>query len=149
MPDHLVPYLVAFLLGALVTWLLMRVPRTKDADGTELAGPIDEVGDLADVAEMADVGQKQPVRPAERPSFTSVDVDDEPYGTGSASPKTDGSAPSAAYTVKGNADTMLYYTPDSPDFDETKAEVWFKTAAYAEKAGFTAWDAQSPRNLTE
>ncbi|MGQ0839205.1 sunset domain-containing protein [Actinokineospora sp.] len=63
-----------------------------------------------------------------------------PYGPGSALPMADGSAPSDEYTVKGNADSMLFHTTDSPYYGRTKAEAWFKTAADAERAGFTAWD---------
>jgi len=32
---------------------------------------------------------------------------------------------------------MLFHTPDSPWYDQTVAEVWFKTARSAEAAGFT------------
>ncbi|CRK60111.1 LSU ribosomal protein L4p (L1e) [Alloactinosynnema sp. L-07] len=63
-----------------------------------------------------------------------------PHGPNSAKPKADGSAPSGEYTVKGNADSMLFHTTDSPYYTRTKAEVWFKAAADAEKAGFTAWN---------
>ena len=47
----------------------------------------------------------------------------------------DGSAPEG-YTVKGNADSGLYHEPDGQWYDQTVAEVWFKTAEDAEKAGF-------------
>jgi hypothetical protein len=63
-----------------------------------------------------------------------------PYGPGSALPLAGGVAPSAEYTVKGNADSMLYHTTESPYFPRTVAEVWFKTPAEAEAAGFTAWN---------
>ena len=48
----------------------------------------------------------------------------------------DGSAPEG-YTVKGNADSGLYHEPDGQWYEQTVAEVWFKTAKAAEKAGFT------------
>ena len=66
--------------------------------------------------------------------------DSGPFGPNSAKPKADGSAPSGDYTVKGNADSMLFHTTDSPYYTRTKAEVWFKTAADAEEAGFTGWN---------
>ncbi|MGZ0150960.1 50S ribosomal protein L17, sunset domain variant [Kribbella sp. WER1] len=53
----------------------------------------------------------------------------------SAAPNTDGSAPEG-YTVKGNEDSMKYHTTESPWYDKTVAEVWFKTAEDAEAAGF-------------
>jgi len=48
----------------------------------------------------------------------------------------DGTAPEG-YTVKGNADSGLYHEPDGQWYEQTVAEVWFKTAKAAEKAGFT------------
>ena len=54
---------------------------------------------------------------------------------GSAAPLEDGSAP-AGYDIKGNRDSMKYHEPDGRWFDATIAEVWFRTAADAEAAGF-------------
>jgi large subunit ribosomal protein L17 len=58
-----------------------------------------------------------------------------PYGPNSAAPLPDGSAPEG-FTVKGNADSMMYHGPDSPWYSKTVAEVWFRTEADAEAAGF-------------
>ncbi len=60
---------------------------------------------------------------------------DHPYGEASHAPLEDGSEPEG-YPVKGNADSMKYHTPESPYYGRTVAEVWFKTAADAEAAGF-------------
>jgi hypothetical protein len=62
---------------------------------------------------------------------------DKPYGEGSASPGPDGSGPEG-YTVKGNAQSMIYHDETSPEYEETTAEVWFESAAHAEAAGFRA-----------
>lgn len=62
---------------------------------------------------------------------------DEPYGAGSAAPGPDGSGP-ADYTVKGDATEMVYYEEGHPDYEQTRAEVWFESAAHAEAAGFRA-----------
>jgi len=62
---------------------------------------------------------------------------DKPYGEGSAAPGPDGSAPEG-YTVKGNAQSMIYHDETSPAYEETVAEVWFESAAHAEAAGFRA-----------
>ncbi|RJQ79219.1 hypothetical protein D5S17_10875 [Pseudonocardiaceae bacterium YIM PH 21723] len=59
---------------------------------------------------------------------------------GSAKPLQGGAAPSAEYTVKGNEDSMLFHGPDSAFYDVTVAEVWFKTTAEAETAGFKSWN---------
>ena len=58
----------------------------------------------------------------------------------SARPLPDGSAPSAEFTIKGNAGSMLFHTKESPYFGRTKAEVWFKSPTDAEAAGFTGWN---------
>jgi large subunit ribosomal protein L4 len=63
--------------------------------------------------------------------------DDTPFGAGSAHPVDGGDAPSDTYTIKGNADSMLYHPPESPFYSRTVAEVWFTDAATAEAAGFS------------
>ena len=65
-----------------------------------------------------------------------------PYGAGSAAALPAGSAP-AGFSIKGNADSGLYHTTDSPWYGRTKAEAWFATEADAEKAGFKRWDRKS------
>lgn len=75
---------------------------------------------------------------------TDVDVEveesesdeDHPYGVGSHVALDDGSEPEG-FPIKGNADSMLYHTPDSEYYDRTVAEVWFKAEEDAEMAGFT------------
>ena len=65
-----------------------------------------------------------------------------PGGVGAgALPGPDGSAPGPEFTIKGNADSMLFHTPESPYFERTRAEVWFRTADEAVAAGFTEWRA--------
>ena len=68
-----------------------------------------------------------------------ADVPPGPYGVGSAKPGAGGSGP-AGWTIKGNEDSMLYHTPDSPSYKQTIAEVWFNDEDVATKAGFTRWD---------
>ncbi|HLS41187.1 MAG TPA: hypothetical protein VK038_10535, partial [Ornithinicoccus sp.] len=62
-----------------------------------------------------------------------------PYGPGSALPAEDGSGP-AGWTIKGNAGSMLFHTPDSPSYDVMTAEVWFESEEAARAAGFAHWD---------
>jgi hypothetical protein len=61
------------------------------------------------------------------------------HGPGSAAPLPDGSAPGPEYTIKGNADSMLFHRPESPYYTRTKADLWFRTATDARAAGFTEW----------
>ncbi len=53
----------------------------------------------------------------------------------SAAPLESGEAPEG-YEIKGNQDSMKYHAPGGQWYDATVAEVWFKTAADAEAAGF-------------
>jgi large subunit ribosomal protein L17 len=53
----------------------------------------------------------------------------------SAAPLADDSAPEG-YTIKGNENSMKYHTTESPWYDQTVAEVWFKTEEDAAAAGF-------------
>ncbi|WP_350169991.1 50S ribosomal protein L22 [Ilumatobacter fluminis] len=55
---------------------------------------------------------------------------------GSIKPDADGNGPDT-HPIKGNADSMLYHTPDSRYYKVTKAEVWFDTEENAEAAGFS------------
>ncbi|WP_112243141.1 50S ribosomal protein L17, sunset domain variant [Kribbella monticola] len=58
------------------------------------------------------------------------------FGADSAAPNADGSAPEG-FDIKGNENSMKYHTTDSPWYDQTEAEVWFRTEEAAAAAGFT------------
>lgn len=68
-----------------------------------------------------------------------ADVPAGPHGPGSAKPNADGSGPEG-WTVKGNEDSMLYHSSESPAYAITVAEVWFRDVPTAEAAGFNRWD---------
>ncbi|MGC4106513.1 MAG: 30S ribosomal protein S1 [Thermomicrobiales bacterium] len=44
----------------------------------------------------------------------------------------------AGFPIKGNADSSIYHTPESPWYDRTVAEVYYATAEAAEAAGYRA-----------
>jgi hypothetical protein len=62
----------------------------------------------------------------------------EPYGAGSARADAGGSGP-AGWTIKGNEESMLYHTPDSPNYKRIVHDVWFRDEESARRAGFTHW----------
>ena len=74
--------------------------------------------------------EEAPVALADVPAAT-----DGGYGSDSAGPLEDGSAPEG-FDIKGNAGSMKFHAPSSPWYGRTKAEVWFKSATAAEAAGF-------------
>lgn len=51
--------------------------------------------------------------------------------------------PDEGYTVKGHFASRQYHTPESPHFERVAAEVWFRSGAEAEQAGFEPWDGRS------
>ncbi len=64
-------------------------------------------------------------------------TDESPYGEGShALIDGDPDQMPEGFEIKGNADSKLYHTPESPFYGRTKAEVWFATEEAAEAAGF-------------
>ena len=70
-----------------------------------------------------------------------VDVDvveETPYGVGSV--RVSGAGTPTGYLIKGNEDSMLYHSPESPSYSVTIAEIWFADVESAEKAGFNRWD---------
>ena len=76
--------------------------------------------------------------PAGKPAKAAKPAQVEgPFGPDSADALADGAAPKG-FTVKGNKDSMKYHTTASQWYDQTVAEVWFRTAEAAEAAGFVA-----------
>jgi len=102
---------------------------------------IELVEALADSPKAKKTAKKAPAKKAAAPQAEEK-VEDAPVQDvvagkfdNSAAPLEDGSAPEG-YTIKGNEDSMKYHTTESPWYDQTVAEVWFKTEADAEAAGF-------------
>jgi large subunit ribosomal protein L4 len=76
------------------------------------------------------------VETPKKPEKAEAASDDEaPYGKGSHAVLADGTQP-AGFDIKGDADSMVYHVPGSSFYERTVAEVWFASAADAEKAGF-------------
>ncbi|MEJ7773502.1 MAG: 50S ribosomal protein L17 [Nocardioidaceae bacterium] len=92
-------------------------------------------GDAADVAQDAAPGSDD-ATDAGAAAELADEAAGSPYGKDSAASREDGSAPEG-FDIKGNEDSKKFHTPDSQWYDQTNAEVWFRTAAAAEAAGFT------------
>jgi large subunit ribosomal protein L17 len=110
----------------------------KQAESAKAAEATKKAEDAeAQDAETPPQDSRQPyVDGPEAPGGEPDDAADGGYGPGSAAPNEDGSAPSG-FEIKGNADSMKFHEPDGQWYDQTVAEVYFATAADAEKAGFT------------
>ncbi|MEU4195770.1 hypothetical protein AB0E69_27970 [Kribbella sp. NPDC026611] len=155
--------LVAFFLGALITWILLERRQTAVPPPAQEVEEVEEqkeevlVG--ASVAPTATTAEAEaPPAPAPPPApepefsqlmdgeetlFDHLGTDEHQavpgrYGEGSAE-AVPHQGPPDGFTIKGNAQSMLFHTPDSPYYGRTKPEVWFRTEADAERAGFTKY----------
>jgi large subunit ribosomal protein L17 len=121
-----------------------QAESAKAAEATTKAEQADAQD--ADTTDATDEPQDTATREDRQPYFDGpeapggepedADTTDGGYGPGSAAPNEDGSAP-AGFDIKGNADSMKYHEPDSQWYEQTRAEVYFRTVEDAEKAGFT------------
>ena len=111
-----------------------RVARSRAA-GTGAAAPADHDHDH-------DHGDAASTTPATLVDASATAGELHPYGDGSHAPLEDGSEPDG-YAIKGNAQSMLYHSPDSRYYKATKAEAWFVTEEAAEAAGFSKPGSQS------
>ncbi|RJQ84552.1 sunset domain-containing protein [Amycolatopsis panacis] len=59
-----------------------------------------------------------------------------PFGPGSAMPRPGGGRPADGFSVKASVTALRYCTDESAQFPKMVAEVWFRTAADAERVGF-------------
>ncbi|MEI2703731.1 MAG: 30S ribosomal protein S2 [Ilumatobacteraceae bacterium] len=95
-----------------------------------------EEAPAADVQPLADLGGAAEAGTAADAGADSA-ADAAPYAgavraTGTEAPE--------GHTIKGNADSGLFHTTESPYYGRTKAEFWFDTEDNATAAGFTRWD---------
>lgn len=195
--DNWIGSLLAFLLGAGITWYLLDrrpatatppVPAADTPAPTPVpptapapAAPPRQAAEEPTSAEQPPVTHGQPAAeeppadaaaavraPEKRAEFSQL-MDGEPtlfdhiqpgaetgdvagvppgrYGEGSAD-AVPHQGPPDGFTIKGNAQSMLFHTPDSPYYGRTKPEVWFRTEADAERAGFTKY-ARRPRKAAD
>jgi hypothetical protein len=121
---------------------LFDLDATGDStSGSAPADPEQAAEVVPESAELAAPGQENVV-PAE-----THEVPPGRYGEGSADAVPHQSPPDG-FTIKGKAQSMLFHTPDSPYYGRTKPDVWFRTEADAERAGFTKY-LRRPRKSTD
>jgi len=114
-------------------------PEQPAVEAEPVAEPAAEVAaEVAKPEPVAEPAEEPVAAPAEEP--VKDEAAEGPFGPGSAKPLADGAAPTEDYTVKGKRSSKLFHTAESPYFGRTKADVWFKTPADAESAGFAAWN---------
>jgi large subunit ribosomal protein L17 len=110
-------------------------PAEKPAKAEETQADELSVEAVTEETEVTNVGEETSVVDTAEDPSTAAFADLE-FGDDVAEALEDGSAPSEEFTIKGNKDSGKYHTPDSQWYDQTVAEVWFKTEEAAENAGF-------------
>ncbi|MGB3442142.1 MAG: hypothetical protein WBA97_25625 [Actinophytocola sp.] len=111
----------------------------ESAPAAQAAAVIDEVPDsprslFEPIVPAADEGTSTPPPPHRLRQGSGGGRG--PFGPGSAMPLPGGASPSPEFTIKASVAALRYCTPESPQFGRTVAEVWFRTAADAERVGF-------------
>lgn len=143
---------LAFVLGLVLTGLFMnrRVTREVPVYESGKAAParlVDETPKVETPKVKAPQGEVPDTRldkggtGSAAAGFAATDSEPPPgpHGPGSATPAPDGSGP-VGWMVKGNEESKLYHSTESPSYGVTRAEVWFLDAPTAEAAGFNRWD---------
>lgn len=105
-----------------------REPVLLDEGGQ--SGSLFEPVTPANSAQAA--GDKKPAEGAVREAA----VPSGPFGPGSAMPRPGGGRPADDFAVKASVTALRYCTEDSPQYSRMVAEVWFRSAADAERVGF-------------
>ncbi|MGO1508732.1 MAG: 50S ribosomal protein L17, sunset domain variant [Microbacteriaceae bacterium] len=106
-------------------------PKTEKA----AAAPKADKADEKPVEDAADAGAESQEEGAAAEAVAAAAVADGGFGEDSAAPLEDGAAPEG-FDIKGNKDSMKFHRPDGQWYEQTVAEVWFRTAEAAEAAGF-------------
>ena len=120
---------LAFVLGLVITLAFMV--RKVGTATSAAAAPAESATDGVEAAKLVDTGGD---------SDTEEAAGEPPYGEGSLRLAVASADAPSGYTIKGNEDSMLYHSPESPTFGRTVAEVWFRDVETAEAAGFNRWD---------
>lgn len=107
----------------------------KAAPKAEKAAPKAEKAEKP-AEDAADAGAESQEEGAAAEAVAAAALVDGGFGEDSAAPNEDGSAPEG-FDIKGNKDSMKFHRPDGQWYEQTVAEVWFRTAEAAEAAGFT------------
>jgi hypothetical protein len=137
---------LAFLLGLLLTLAMMIRRVTREVPVTHALAATAAAATAGKVATKAVAAAEQVEKKIDKVE-TKIDkvLEKEPYGAGSIRVSARTAAP-VGYTIKGDKDTGLYFTLDSPEYAEIEAEVWFADERSAQKAGFLRWDAKGDKN---
>jgi uncharacterized membrane protein ArfC len=124
---------LAFVLGVVITLAFMVRRVEREVPVSAVAGATGG----GSAAKLVDSGSDSPQ--VEKGTETAA-VEEPPYGDGSLRLAVASADAPSGYIIKGNEDSMLYHSEESPTYKRTIAEVWFRDVETAEAAGFNRWD---------
>jgi uncharacterized membrane protein ArfC len=134
---------LAFVLGLVITaaFMIRRVEREVPVSAAAGAAGAASVAKLVDSGSDSLPAEKvTETATAETAAAATAPVVEPPYGEGSLRLAVASADAPSGYTIKGNEDSMLYHSAESPTYKRTIAEVWFRDVETAEAAGFNRWD---------
>jgi large subunit ribosomal protein L17 len=116
----------------------------KPASSTRTEKPATEKAAAEKPAAEKPAAEKPAATEADEPTETgpaedaaaTAEGEGGPYGQDSAAALEDGNAPEG-FEIKGNVASMKYHQPDGQWYEQTNADVWFRTEEAAQAAGFT------------
>ena len=129
---------VSFGLGLLLTlaFLIRRGKREVPVRGAGSSGLMGSAGAKVPTVDAPDAEAATGIATV---AATEAEEVEAPYGEGSARVAAGAAAPTG-WLIKGNEDSMLYHSPESPAYKQTIAELWFRDEETAIAAGFNRWD---------
>lgn len=130
--------------GTLEVTVLISGNDGSDQAGGELAGA--GLADLSEEYVVEGIPVQKTGEDIAEPEIPAEEESSDPY-PGAVKAKPNGQSPRSGYRVKGNTRSKRYHTMQSPYYERTKASVWFRSAADAERAGFSAWNARTKNSL--
>ena len=120
--------LLGFVLGWLVRELQVRARRARTPD--------------ASVIPPEPEPEPEPSEPEPEPS--APEPEPEPLPESESEPEPDDDRPSSEHVVKAKTRSKIYHAPGTPAYARTRADVWFRSAAEAEAAGY-----RPPKNVAQ
>ncbi|MDA3649789.1 hypothetical protein LZ318_34955 [Saccharopolyspora indica] len=134
------------------------VSREEPQPAASFSGQLEDAerlsGQLRSLFESEQKSDAQPATPyvppvgAEATQVMPAVVEDEdvpplPQRTPGAGPHPGRDSGWSGPMVKGHSASRQYHTPESPQYDDIVADVWFRSAKDAEIAGFTSWNGRA------
>ena len=112
-----------------------KVSKTKASAAAATAAADQQAEEAKAEEAVVEAPESTEAETAEAETAPAETPETPDYGPDSALALEDGSAPEG-FDIKGNTNSMKFHRPEGQWYEQTVAEVWFRTAEAAEAAGF-------------